>query len=179
MKHSGMTKKYARALYNVAVQQEDVKEVSNRINYIVKVLKVVPEFSQALQTHQLPIENKLLILKKVLQENITELEIELISDILEHSSILILPEVARHFEYLVETDSKVLNMTITSALELSAEEIQHIISKVESQLNKKIDVNTEIDPSLIGGVRLRVGNTVIDNSISHRLNMLKNSLMQA
>ncbi|MBT5077791.1 MAG: ATP synthase F1 subunit delta [Candidatus Marinimicrobia bacterium] len=174
-----MTKKYARALYNVAVQQKDVKEVSNRINYIVDVMKAVPEFSQLLQTHQVSTEDKITILKNVLKDNISSLEVELISDILEHNNILILSDIAKHFEYLVETDSNLVNMTITSAKELSAEEVDHIQSSIESQLNKKVDVRTETDKSLIGGVRLRVGNIVIDNTISRRLDMLKNTLTQA
>jgi F-type H+-transporting ATPase subunit delta len=179
MNSKGMTKKYARALYNVAVQQEDVKEVSHRINYIVNVMKAVPEFSQLLQTHQVSTEDKITILKNVLQDNVSSLEVELISDILEHNSILILSDIAKHFEYLVETDSNLVNMTITSAKELSTEEVDHIQSSIESQLNKKVDVRTETDKSLIGGVRLRVGNFVVDNTISRRLDMLKNTLTQA
>ena len=100
-------------------------------------------------------------------------------DILEHNNILILSDITKHFEYLVETNSNLVNMAITSATELSAEEVEHIKSNIESQLNKKIDVRTEIDKSLIGGVRLRVGNIVIDNTISRRLDMLKNTLTQA
>ena len=179
MNNKGMAKKYARALYNVAVQQENVKKVSNRINYIANVMKAVPEFSQLLQTYRVSTENKITILKNVLKDNVSSLEIELISDILEHNNILILPDIAKHFEYLVETDSNLVNMAITSATELSEEEVEHIQSNIESQLNKKVDVRTEIDKRLIGGVRLRVGNIVIDNTISRRLDMLKNTLTQA
>ena len=179
MNDKGMTKKYARALYNVAVQQEDVKEASNRINYIANVIKAIPEFSQLLQTHRVSTENKINILKNVLKDNISPLEIELISDILEHNNILILSDIAKQFERLVETESNLVNMAITSATELSAEEVEHIQSNIESQLNKKVDVHTEIDKSLIGGVRLRVGNILIDNTISRRLGMLKNTLTQA
>ena len=179
MNSKGMTKKYTRALYNVAVQQEDVKEVSNRINYIVNVMKAVPEFSQFLQTHQISVRNKITILKNVLHENISLLEVELLSDILEYNNILILPDIAKYFEYLIETDSDLVNMTITSATELSADEVEHIKYNIESQLNKKVDVRTKIDKSLIGGIKLRVGNIVVDNSISRRLDMLKNTLTQA
>ena len=179
MNNKGMAKKYARALYNVAVQQENVKKVSNRINYIANVMKAVPEFSQLLQTHRVSTENKISILKNVLKDNISSLEIELISDILENNNILILSDIAKHFEYLVETDSNLVNMAITSATELSAEEVEHIQSNIEFQLNKKVGVHTSIDKSLIGGVRLRVGNIMIDNTISRRLDMLKNTLTQA
>ena len=88
-------------------------------------------------------------------------------------------DIAKYFEYLIETDSNIVNMTITSASELSVDEIHHITSNIESQLNKKVDVQTQTDKSLIGGVRLRVGNIVIDNTISRRLDMLKDTLTQA
>lgn len=179
MNNKGMTKKYARALYNVAVQQEDVKKVSERINYIVNVMKVVPELSQLLQTHQISADDKITILKNVLHENISSLEVELVSDILKNNNILILADIAKYFDYLVETDSTLINMTITSVTELSTDEVEYIKSNVESQLNKKVDVATEIDKDLIGGIKLRVGNTVVDNSISRRLDMLKNKLTQA
>jgi F-type H+-transporting ATPase subunit delta len=179
MNNKGMTKKYARALYNVAVQQEDVKKVSERINYIVNVMKVVPELSQLLQTHQISADNKITILKNVLHENISSLEVELVSDILKNNNILILADIAKYFDYLIETDSTLINMTITSVTELSTDEVEHIKSNVESQLSKKVDVATEIDKDLIGGIKLRVGNTVVDNSISRRLDMLKNKLTQA
>jgi F-type H+-transporting ATPase subunit delta len=179
MNNKGVTKKYARALYNVAVQKDDVKQVSNRINYIVNVMRTVPEFSQLLQTHQISDDNKITILKNILHENISSLEVELVSDILKNNNILILTDIAKYFDYLVETDSNLINMTITSVTELSTDEVEHIKSNIESKLSKKVDVATKIDKNLIGGIKLRVGNIVVDNSISRRLDMLKNTLTQA
>ena len=103
----------------------------------------------------------------------------MIADILKNNSILILADIAKYFDYLVETDSNLINMTITSVNELSADELDHIKSNVESQLSKKVDVATKIDKNLIGGIKLRVGNIVVDNSISRRLEMLQNTLTQA
>jgi len=179
MNNKGMAKKYARALYNVAVQQKDVKKVSHRVNYIVNVMKAIPELSQLLQTHQISADDKITILKNVLHDNVSSLELELVSDILKNNHILILGDIAKYFDYLVETDSNLINMTITSVNELSADELDHIKSNVESQLSKKVDVATKIDKNLIGGIKLRVGNIVVDNSISRRLEMLQNTLTQA
>ena len=70
-------------------------------------------------------------------------------------------------------------MTITSSNELNQKEIDRIKSNVEVKMNKKINVKMNIDKNMIGGVKLRLGNTVIDNSISRQLNMLKSKLTQA
>ena len=172
-------KKYGQSLYNVAIQKEELTDVNNRLDLIVEILESIPEFNQLFQSNQTTTENKLKILKNVLKDEITSLELELISDILDNSNISILPEISRYFKHLVEKNSSIINMTITSAVDLSVNEVDKIKSSVESKLNKKIDATTEIDTNLIGGIKLRIGNTLIDNSISRRLNLLKSKLTQA
>ena len=174
----GMVKKYAGALYNIAVQQEDVKEVSGRLNYMWAVLKAVPEFSQLLITRRVSAKNKLAILTYVLGDKISTRVKDLISHLLEDCHFLLLVYIVKRFEYLVETDSSVIKVRITSHRQLGQEEIQRISSKIEDQLSKRVDVQTEIDPSLLGGIKLRVGNTLIDNSVSSRLHKLRAALVQ-
>ena len=79
----GMVKKYARALYNIAIQHEDVKEVSNRLKYIRDVFKAVPVLSQLLLTHRVSFKNKTAILNRVLGDKISTLERDLVSHLLE------------------------------------------------------------------------------------------------
>ncbi len=179
MNKKGLVNKYARALYNVSVQQEDVKEVNERVHYISAVMKAVPEFSQFLQTHQISAEDKLKVLKNVLKDDISSLEVELIAELIQHGHVLLMAEISRRFAYLVEVDSSVVNVKISSATELSEDEIKDIVNKIEAQSNKKVSVETETDANLVGGIKLRVGNTVIDNSISRRLELLKDTLTQA
>ena len=179
MNKKGLVNKYARALYNVSVQQEDVKEVSGRIHYISAVMKAVPEFNQFLQTHQISVEDKLKVLKNVLKDDISSLEVELLAELIQNGHVLLMAEISRRFVYLVEVDFSVVNVKISSAAELSKDEIKIIVNKIEAQSNKKVSVETETDANLIGGIKLRVGNTVIDNSISRRLELLKNILTQA
>ena len=173
-----MVKKYAGALYNIAVQQEDVKEASSRLNYMRAVLKAVPEFSQLLITRRVSAKNKLAILTNVLGDRISALEKDLISHLLEEGHFLLFAVIVKRFEYLVETDSSVIKVRITSHRQLGQEEIQRISSKIEDQLSKRVDVQTEIDPSLLGGIKLRVGNTLIDSSVSSRLHKLRDALVQ-
>jgi len=172
-------KKYGQSLYNVAIQKKELAEVNNRLDLIVEILESIPEFSQLFHSDQTTTDNKLKILKNVLKDKISSLELELISDILDNSNISILPEISKYFKHLVEKNSSIISMTITSAVDLSVDELDKIKSSVESKLNKKIDATTEIDTNLIGGIKLRIGNTLIDNSISRRLNLLKSKLTQA
>ena len=102
----------------------------------------------------------------------------MISHLLEDGHFLLFVDIVKRFEYLVETDSSVIKVRITSHRQLGQEEIQRISSKIEDQLSKRVDVQTEIDPSLLGGIKLRVGNTLIDSSVSSRLHKLRDALVQ-
>ena len=174
----GMVKKYAGALYNIAVQQEDVKEVSKRLKFISAVLKAVPELNQLLITRRVSSKNKFAILNKVLEGRISVLEKDLIFHLLEDGHFLLFNEIVKRFDYLVETDSNVVKVRITSPQVLPEEEIQKISSRVENQLNKKVAIYTETDPALLGGIKLRIGNTLIDSSVSNRLMKLRNTLVR-
>ena len=173
-----MVKKYAGALYNIAVQKEDVKEVSGQLHYMRAVLKAVPEFSQLLITRRVNAKNKLAILTNVLGDKISTLEKDLISHLLEDGHFLLFVDIIKRFEYLVETDSSVIKVRITSHRQLGQEEIQRISSKIENIIQKKIDILAETDSSIMGGIKLRVDNTLIDGSVHGRLQQIRDMLTQ-
>ncbi len=173
-----MVRRYAAALYNVAVQQGDVREVAKRLTYIRDVLKAIPVFGQLLLTHRVSAADKLSILNKVLGKSISELEIDLIAHLLEDGHFMLFNAVVKRFEYLVETDSNMVQVQLTTAQKISEAEIQSFSEKIEAQLNKSVSMHKVLDPSLIGGVKLRVGNTLIDSSISGRLQKLRDTLVQ-
>ena len=56
--------------------------------------------------------------------------------------------------------------------------MQSLIQGIESKLNKKINAKNEVDSSIIGGIKLMVGNKVVDGSISHQLRKIKKTLKQ-
>ena len=113
-----------------------------------------------------------------MEGRISVLEKDLIFHLLEDGHFLLFNEIVKRFDYLVETDSNVVKVRITSPQVLPEEEIQKISSRVENQLNKKVDIYTETDPALLGGIKLRIGNTLIDSSVSNQLMKLRNALVR-
>ena len=65
---------------------------------------------------------------------------------------------------------------IITATKLSDEEIKSLSIKIDGILNNSPSVNNIEDPSIIGGLKLRVGNNVFDNSVSYQINQLKKTL---
>ena len=89
----------------------------------------------------------------------------------------VLPEIAEHFEALKAKVENTVDVTVTSATELSAAQQKEISTALRARLDRDINLETEIDKSLIGGAVIRAGDVVIDGSLRARLKGLSNALI--
>ncbi|MCG8503025.1 MAG: F0F1 ATP synthase subunit delta [Sphingomonadales bacterium] len=97
--------------------------------------------------------------------------------LLEYGRAQVLPEIADHFETLKANVENSVDVTITSATEMSAAQQGEIIAALKARFGREINLATEIDESLIGGAVIRAGDVVIDGSLRSRLDGLANALV--
>ncbi len=97
--------------------------------------------------------------------------------LLEYGRVAVLPEIAEHFEALKAKVENTVDVTVTSATALSAAQQKEISTALRARLGRDINLETEIDESLIGGAVIRAGDVVIDGSLRARLEGLSNALV--
>ena len=176
--NKGIIKKYAQAAYKIAVKEEDVNKISVRLHNVRSILKSVPELNQLLITRRIQVQDKITMLKNILDNKISDIEMDVMALLIENGHMNLFGEVVKRFDYLLDKDSDIIKVQITTSTKLSDDEVQRISSKIENKIQKKIDVATETDSSLIGGLKLRVENTLIDGSVSKRLQKMRDTLIQ-
>ena len=98
--------------------------------------------------------------------------------LMENGHMMLFGEVVKRFDYLKDKDSEIIKVQITSSSRLSDDEVQRISLNIENKIQKKVDVTMETDTSIVGGIKLRVGNTLIDGSVSNRLQKMRDTLIQ-
>lgn len=94
----------------------------------------------------------------------------------EHKRLALLPFVAEQFEALRAERERSVDVEIASAYELTAEQQQHLLDWLGNRFGREINLHTRVDDALLGGVVIRAGDTVIDNSIRGRLTKLAEAL---
>ena len=176
--NKGIIKKYTQALFKVVVKENDINQVSDRLHNIRSILKSVPELNQLLITRRVQVQDKINMLKNILGDNISNIEMDLMVLLMENGHMMLFGEVVKRFDYLLDKESKVVKVQITSSSILSDDEVQRISSKIENNIQKEVEVKTETDASIMGGIKLRVGNTLIDGSIHSRLQKMRDTLIQ-
>jgi len=97
--------------------------------------------------------------------------------LLEYRRIGVFPEIADHFDALKADAENTVDVTVTSATSLNAEQEQAITAALRERLGRNINLSTRIDENLIGGAVIRAGDVVIDGSLRGRLEGLTNALI--
>ena len=83
------------------------------------------------------------------------------------------------YERLWDEENKLLPVQITSAVPLDEETVRSIGDRISEQTSQTVELSSSVDPDLIGGIVLRVGNVILDASIRNRLNQLRKTVAQA
>ena len=177
-KNKGIIKKYAQLLYQVAVKEDDINQISDCLHSIRSILKSVPELNQLFITRRVQVQDKMNMLKNILGDKISDIVMDLMVLLMENGHMMLLGEVVKRFDYLKDKDSEIIKVQITSSSILSDDEVQRISLNIENKIQKKVDVTMVTDTSIVGGIKLRVGNTLIDGSVYNRLQKMRDTLIQ-
>jgi len=169
---------YSEALFDVAKEKDALDEVHEQLGEIadavsedrdLQVFFFSPYFSSS--------EKREGIAKAVSGGN--EELVNFLELLAEKHRMPALFRIRRRFDELWSIENERLGVTVTSAVELDPSVVKSIGSEIEKKTGKTIELTSEVDESIIGGIVLRVGNRVLDASISNRLEKLRKEVVQA
>ena len=98
---------------------------------------------------------------------------------LDNGRLAALPEIAAQFQTLVNASTGVSDATIQSAFDIDEAQLGEVVAALEKRFGRKLNAHVEIAPELIGGVRVVVGDEVLDTSVKARLQQMKAALTAA
>ena len=100
----------------------------------------------------------------------------LLRTVLDNGRLAVMPEIATQFQALVNASSGVSDARIESAFPIDAAQLADTVAALEKRFARKLNATVEIAPELIGGIRVTVGDEVLDTSVRARLEQMKVAL---
>ena len=100
----------------------------------------------------------------------------LLRAVLENGRLTVLPEIAAQYQVLVNGTSGVSDAVIESAYAIDGAQLAEVVASLEKRFGRKLDTHVQLEPGLIGGVRVVVGDEVLDTSVKARLERMKVAL---
>jgi F-type H+-transporting ATPase subunit delta len=174
--------RYARALFDVVVKEGgDVEKVQADFQQFVDLFAQHPVLASTLGNPAIPASKKQAIAKALIERagTISPVVAKMILLLAERDRMMILPDIARTYRERVMDHQKILRGRVTTAVALAPEKLRALEQGLQAATGRKVVLETNVDPSIIGGVITRLGSTVYDGSVTTQLQKMKQSLIEA
>lgn len=169
---------YSDALFSIARENSEEKEYLDSLNTVCDALGENEEFLLLLKSVSIPKEERIKALEAVFLNRVPEYVLSFLALLCERGRINDVFDIRNEFEKLYFAFSNISYARITSAVELSESEKAKLEEKIEKLCSHKIRAEYSIDASLLGGIRVEVDSKVIDGTIKHRLDELKEVMLR-
>jgi F-type H+-transporting ATPase subunit delta len=169
---------YAAGLLEVARAEGSVVRVSDELYRIARTLETSTELRLALSDLRLPLERKQGIVEDLLGGRVLPLTLNLVSFVVAAGRSSDLPAIADRLAEQAAAERDRAIAEVRTAFELDEDTVRRLAQSLSRATGKQVEVKTVVDPSLIGGLVARVGDTVIDGSLRHRFEGLRQVLQR-
>jgi F-type H+-transporting ATPase subunit delta len=173
-----VARRYARALFQIGVDAGTFEALGQELSDLADLFAGSPELRQALENPVFKPSEKRAIVQKILPRVTPSPIVQSFALLLlERGRIRALPAIARAYRELGDQHAGRVRATVTSAQPLAAADLERVRQSLEQRTHKKVMVESQVDPSLIGGLVARVGDLVLDGSVRTQLASLREKLL--
>ena len=177
MSASALTRRYAKALVELAVEEQAIDRYGEELATINAVLAREGLLRQLLDSPTLALEKKAAMLIDLAAAlALSPRMSDFLGLVLSKGRISYLPQIEDTYRRLSDELSGVLRARVTSAVALDTAQQQAIGASLEKQTGKKVELNVSVDPQLLGGVKAEIGGRLFDGSVRTQLKRIEESL---
>jgi F-type H+-transporting ATPase subunit delta len=169
---------YARSLFEVAKEQDKLDAVREQLGQFADALDGNRELSIYFFSPYFSTTEKKDGLGKLL-DGVDPVVANFLALLIENHRMPVIFRVRREFDTLWELENQRLPVTVTSAVALDEATVKSIGDAIGRQTGQQVDLTANVDPDVLGGLVVRVGNSILDASIRNRLENLRRSVARA
>ncbi|PKM82208.1 MAG: F0F1 ATP synthase subunit delta [Firmicutes bacterium HGW-Firmicutes-14] len=177
MLENAVARRYAQAFFGIAQDRSMVDKLETELKTVVETIDGNEELRRVMD-HQLvsPVEKKAIV-NKIFSEEISEITVNFLDIVIDKYRATYIPAIYEEFVSYANENRNMADARVKTAAELTEADLEALKDKLNAVTGKNVRLQPEVDPSLIGGVMVRIGDKVIDGSLLGRLEKLKENLL--
>ena len=173
---SGKVESYAQAMLGVARAEGHLGGVEDDVFRFARTFEANDDLRMALTDPALPVERRIAVIDQLMGNKALTTSTALVSLVVGGGQASELPAIIDRFVELAATERKHEVAEVRSAIPLDDGQVERLAAALGKATGKDVEVRITIDSSVLGGLVARVGDTVFDGSVRHRLDQLKEQL---
>ena len=169
---------YARSLFEVAKEQDKLDLVRDQLGAFADALDETRELQVFLFSPYFSTAEK----EDGLDRVVTDADpviLNFLKLLISKHRMPVLFRIRATYDALWEEENKLLPVQITSAVELDRQIVAQLGDRIAEQTDRRVDISSDVDPDILGGIVVRVGNSVLDASVRNRLDQLRRQVVKA
>ena len=169
---------YARSLFEVAQEQDVLDRVHEELGEFVDALNESGDLRVFFFSPYFSSQEKKDGIAKLI-DGADENFVRFLELLAERHRMPVIFRVRRRFDDLWREENKLLPVTVTSAVDLDQEVVEGLGKRIEEQTGRHVELSSRVNPDVLGGIVLQVGNMVLDASLRNRLEQLRKTVARA
>ena len=178
MRDATIARNYAETLFALATKAEDLAGWGRTINELATAVDQDATLRLFLESPRVSAAEKIRVLGQAFQDRMPRLMVRFLQTLVTHRRQMLIPEIAREYLDLVDQAEGRMHARVTVAQEASDAEVRDIASQLSRLFGKEVVPHMAVDPSIMGGVVVNVGDTVLDGSVRKRLRTLRRKMLR-
>lgn len=171
-------KRYSTALIKAAGEENKVKETGEDLKSLVDIFSANEKIYDVLLNPIQKLEDRVAFATELMQKaGATKTMTKFVALLVERSKIGLLPDICVSYKKTESELSGTINAVIETATDISDDTVKAIQDKLEKETNRKVTITVETNKDLLGGLIIKIGNTVIDGSLKKRLTRLRETIL--
>jgi len=167
-------KRYAQAVFEIALESNKLKEWQSDLGKIAQLMQDA-EFTSLIENPKLPFELKAKVTREILGK-MNPMALNLVYLLIAKGQLKNVGQLADEYERLLNDHHGIKTAEVTTAIALDNTEREKLSHHLEAIIGKKVSINIQVNPDILGGFIARIDDSLIDASIRNKLEMLKKSL---
>ena len=178
MKERVLARRYARALFQIAVERGLLAQIQEEVDSLAEALHRNPDLRTVLRSQQISKTEKKSTLEHVLGDKASKVFLNFLYLLLQKNRERLFEIIASEFDRLVDQHQKRLRANAITAVPLDSEFVGKLKKLLDSTYQAHVDIENQVDPDILGGIIIRVDGQVFDGSLQSQLRRLRAQLVE-
>jgi len=178
MLNKSVARRYAEAFFSIAQKANKLDDYQQELEMIVKTIDEVENLKEYFAHLLIPAKEKKKLASKIFADKVSEMTLNFLLMIIDKRRETYIGLIVEEYKEMADASRNITKAEFIAAQEVPEEEVKSLAEKLSASTGKVVQLKPKVDPSLIGGVKIRIGDQIIDGTVAKKLEMLKEKLKQ-
>lgn len=179
MLNKSVARRYAEAFFSIAQEANKIADYQAELGQIVNVINETEGLGDYFAHPLIPTKEKKNIAQQLFANSVSSLTLNFLMLVLDKKRQTYLELIFHQYEEMADESRNIKKAELITAMPVPEAEVNTLAEMLSRSTGKTIQLKTTIDPVLLGGIKIRMGDKIIDASVAKKLEMLKKNLKQA